>query len=96
MQLAKLRALVSTLAFAAVLMFGVSAQAADLPVEQAVLTDAPAVPPPITRKSPAKVVVNLEVRELVQRLADGVDYTFWTFGGKVPGKVHPHPPGRHR
>ena len=55
-------------------------------VEYAVLTQAPAVPPPITRKTPAKVVVNLEVRELVHRLADGVEYVFWTFGGDVPGR----------
>jgi nitrite reductase (NO-forming) len=59
--------------------------AADLPVELAVLTEAPHVPPPITRKHAAKVVVNLEVREVVKRLADGVEYTFWTFGGNVPG-----------
>lgn len=59
--------------------------AADLPVEIAVLTEAPHVPPPIGRKHPAKVIVNLEVREVVKRLADGVDYTFWTFGGNVPG-----------
>ncbi len=62
-----------------------AAFAASLPVEQAVLTAAPHVPPPITRKFPARVVVNLEVRELVKKLADGVDYTFWTFGGEVPG-----------
>ena len=54
--------------------------------EEAVLTDAPLVPPPITRKEPTKVVVHLEVREVTKRLADGVDYTFWTFGGQVPGK----------
>jgi nitrite reductase (NO-forming) len=41
--------------------------------------------PPIGRKHAAKVVVNLEVKEVTQRLADGVDYTFWTFGGEVPG-----------
>ena len=57
----------------------------DLPVENAVLTHAPDVPPPITRKHPAKVIVNLEVREVVGTLTDGVEYTFWTFGGKVPG-----------
>ena len=56
-----------------------------LPVEQAVLTAPPHVPPPITRRYAAKVVVHLEVRELVKRLADGVDYLFWTFGGTVPG-----------
>lgn len=54
--------------------------------EVAILTDAPEVPPPITRKHPTKVIVNLETKEVKLRLADGVDYTFWTFGGKVPGK----------
>ncbi len=56
-----------------------------LPVEQAVLTAPPKVPPPITRKHAARVVVHLEVREVVARLADGVTYTFWTYGGTVPG-----------
>ncbi len=62
-----------------------SASAQDLPVEEAVLTAAPNVPPPIDRDHPAKVIVNLETLEFVGRLADGVDYTFWTFGGTVPG-----------
>jgi nitrite reductase (NO-forming) len=53
---------------------------------RAELTDAPAVPAPIHRTTPAKVVVELEVRELTMPIADGVQYTFWTFGGKVPGK----------
>jgi nitrite reductase (NO-forming) len=54
--------------------------------EAAVLTDAPLVPPAITRKHATKVIVHLEVREVEGRLADGVKYPFWTFGGKVPGK----------
>lgn len=54
--------------------------------ETAELTDAPLTPPPITRRTSAKVKVDLEVRELVQTIADGTEYTFWTFGGKVPGK----------
>ena len=54
--------------------------------ETAVLADAPNVPPPITRKHPTKVVVNLEVQEVTRQLADGVDYVFWTFGGHVPGR----------
>jgi nitrite reductase (NO-forming) len=54
--------------------------------EIAVLTEAPLVPPAITRAHPTKVIVHLEVREVVHRLADGVDYVFWTFGGHVPGK----------
>ena len=57
----------------------------NLPIEQAILTAAPHVPPPIARKFSARVVVNLEVREVVGRLADGVEYTFWTYGGSVPG-----------
>lgn len=57
-----------------------------LPEEKAVLTDPPNVPPPITRTTPAKVLIELEVVEKVMQLADGVDYTFWTFGGSVPGK----------
>ena len=61
-------------------------QAAVSGSEEAVLADAPNVPPPITRNHATKVVVKLEVREVVKRIADGVDYTFWTFGGSVPGK----------
>ncbi|MFZ5438825.1 MAG: copper-containing nitrite reductase [Myxococcota bacterium] len=59
---------------------------AALPEEKAVLTEPPMVPPPITRTTPAKVKVELEVVEKVMQLADGVEYTFWTFGGTVPGK----------
>ncbi|MBI4411958.1 MAG: nitrite reductase, copper-containing [Deltaproteobacteria bacterium] len=55
------------------------------PIE-AVLTQAPELPPPTKRDYPAKVVVHLEVKEVVLPIADGVDYTFWTFGGQVPGK----------
>jgi nitrite reductase (NO-forming) len=54
-------------------------------VEDAVLTEAPHVPPPITRDHATRVVVRLETVELKKRLADGVEYTFWTFGGSVPG-----------
>ncbi len=54
-------------------------------VETAVLAQAPNVPPPITRKHAARVIVNLEVREVMKRLADGAEYVFWTFGGSVPG-----------
>jgi nitrite reductase (NO-forming) len=53
---------------------------------EAVLATPPDVPSPITRRDPAKVVVHLEVREVTMPISDGVDYTFWTFGGQVPGK----------
>jgi nitrite reductase (NO-forming) len=52
----------------------------------AILTDAPEVPPSPGYDQPEKVIVELEVVEKVMRLADGVEYNFWTFGGKVPGK----------
>ena len=61
------------------------AEVLNMPLEQAILTAPPHVPPPIKRNFPARVVVNLEVREVVAKLADGVEYTFWTFGGSVPG-----------
>jgi len=51
----------------------------------AILTSPPQVPPPTNRKAPAKVIVDLEVRELDLEIAEGVTYTFWTFGGTVPG-----------
>lgn len=54
--------------------------------ETAVPTDAPNVPPPITRTHATHVVVELEAKEVTKRLDDGVEYTFWTFGGSVPGK----------
>ncbi|MBP6864680.1 MAG: nitrite reductase, copper-containing [Candidatus Didemnitutus sp.] len=56
-----------------------------LPVEQAILTSPPNVPPAIKRRHPARVVVNLEVREVNMQIADGSEYTFWTYGGTVPG-----------
>ena len=53
--------------------------------EVATLTAPPLVPPAIIRKVPAKVRVDLEVVEVTKPIADGVEYTFWTFGGTVPG-----------
>jgi nitrite reductase (NO-forming) len=54
---------------------------------EAELVAPPAVPPPIHRDHAARVVVHLEVRELVAPIADGTTYTFWTFGGTVPGPL---------
>lgn len=54
--------------------------------EEAELTLPPNVPPPIDRDHATKLIVNMEVVEKEMRLADGVDYTMWTFGGDVPGK----------
>ncbi|MEX2494529.1 MAG: copper-containing nitrite reductase [Woeseia sp.] len=51
----------------------------------ALTTSPPQVPPPVNRDYPAKVVVDMEVRELDMEISDGVTYTFWTFDGTVPG-----------
>ncbi len=52
---------------------------------RAVLTSPPHVPPATKRNYPAKVIVELEVTEVDMEIAEGVKYTFWTFGGTVPG-----------
>ncbi len=81
----KTNPITSTCAAAILSTFILSAVSSFASDEVAVLTQAPNVPPPITRKTPSKVRVNLEVREVTKRLADGVEYVFWTFGGDVPG-----------
>jgi len=52
---------------------------------KAVLTSPPMVPPATGRSAPAKVIVELEVVEKEMPISEGVSYTFWTFGGTVPG-----------
>ena len=66
---------------------GTPSRALELPIEQAVLVPPPAVPPALTRTTPARVVVKMEVKEYTARMADGVEYTFWGFGGSVPGPL---------
>ena len=51
----------------------------------AILTSPPEVPPATGRTAPAKVIVELEVQERELEISEGVRYTFWTFGGTVPG-----------
>jgi len=62
-----------------------AATAAPFREVQATLVSPPLVPPPIDRAGNARVIVSLETREVKGTLADGVEYTFWTFGGTVPG-----------
>ena len=45
------------------------------------------LPPPITRRTPATVHVDITTREVDGRIADGATYDFWTFDGKVPGPM---------
>ncbi len=80
---------IAAISLAATMVLSAKGQDQPLPEiigrENAVLAEAPNVPPPITRKYATKVIINLEVKEVTKRLADGVQYTFWTFGGNVPG-----------
>jgi nitrite reductase (NO-forming) len=43
------------------------------------------LPAPIGKRGPQNVRVDLETVEVSGKLADGTTYTYWTFGGKVPG-----------
>ena len=54
--------------------------------ELAEMASAPNVPPPIARSYPTRVILNIEIKEHTQALADGVSYTYWTFGDETPGK----------
>ncbi|WP_373046723.1 copper-containing nitrite reductase [Vulgatibacter sp.] len=54
------------------------------PVTHAIV-DPPLVPPPVNRTAPARVVVEIEVREENKEISEGVEYTFWMFGKQVPG-----------
>ena len=56
------------------------------PDVEAILTSPPMVPPATGRHAPAKVIVELDVIEKEMPISEGVTYTFWTFGGTVPGK----------
>ena len=65
---------------------------ADVPVDQlpvidAVMTHAPEVPPPVNRDHAALVKVKMETIEKTRKMADGVDSTYWTFNGDVPGQM---------
>ena len=56
-----------------------------VPVEEPALNFAPNVPPPIERRVPAVVKVNLVSETKEMTVKPGVKYQFWTFNGHVPG-----------
>lgn len=58
-------------------------QASSLP--KAAMAPPPGVPRPVGRRDPQTVLVELEAVEKTLTLDDGVEYTFWTFNGTVPG-----------
>ncbi len=82
-----MRRLIPLAILSGLLAAGACSSALELPIEQAVLVPPPAVPPALTRTTPARVVVKMEVKEYTARMADGVEYTFWGFGGSVPGPL---------
>jgi FtsP/CotA-like multicopper oxidase with cupredoxin domain len=48
---------------------------------------APAVAPPVNRKKPELVHVELEAKPVTGLLTDGTGYQYWTFNGTVPGPM---------
>ena len=67
------------------LLIATAAFAAGPPREQAQLTYAPNVPPPIARRRPAIVEVHLESSRTLAPVKGNVRYEFWTFNGHAPG-----------
>lgn len=49
------------------------------------LTAPPMVPKPVGNRAAMKLKVNMEIKEQEGTMTDGVKYTYWTFGGSVPG-----------
>ncbi len=54
---------------------------------EAKLTSAPAVPNPIGKREAKTVQIHFEAKEFKGSIAEGVQYEFWSFNGKVPGPM---------
>jgi nitrite reductase (NO-forming) len=50
-----------------------------------IVRDPTDLPPPIGKRGPQRVRVDLETIEVTGKLADGASYRYWTFNQKVPG-----------
>jgi len=59
----------------------------NLPVEHAMTTFAPQVPPPIQRDHPARVVVNMKTSLKTLPIDETNTYEFWAFDEHVPGPM---------
>jgi nitrite reductase (NO-forming) len=53
--------------------------------QEAELTAPPFVPKPVGDRAATTLVVNMEIKEQEGEMVDGTKYTYWTFGGSVPG-----------
>lgn len=63
-------------------------KAAEIKVDgsmDAVLTPPPFVPEPVGNRPAKHLVVKMEILEMEGTMTGGVTYTYWTFGGTVPG-----------
>ena len=68
--------------------FTVTAKPAAPAIAQADISRDPSdLPPPIGKRGPETVRIDLEAREVEGRLADSTTFGFWTFNGKVPGPM---------
>jgi nitrite reductase (NO-forming) len=80
--------LFATAAAMAIAAGGVSwADAAPEPAVVDIVRPATDLPPPIARREPAHVKVNLVTQEVVGKIADGATYRYWTYNGKLPGPM---------
>jgi nitrite reductase (NO-forming) len=50
-----------------------------------IVRDPADVPPPVGKRGPQRVKVDLDTVEVTGKLADGATYRYWTFNQKVPG-----------
>ena len=50
-----------------------------------IVRDPTDLPPPIAKRGPEHVRIDLETVEVTGQLDEGTTYHYWTFGGKVPG-----------
>jgi nitrite reductase (NO-forming) len=66
------------------------------PAIHAVLTSPPHVPPPTGRSHPAKVIVDLEIREVEKEISEGVRYTFCKGSKAIAAGAETSPRDRER
>ena len=58
-----------------------------MPVEEAILTKAPMVPPPLKRNHSVLLKVALTTTAKIMQLTNRLKYEFWTFNDMVPGPM---------
>ena len=64
-----------------------SFESKEYPIEEAILTKAPKVPPPITRNYPVVLQAKFTFKTIRGMLTRGLKYDFWTINDTVPGPM---------